>query len=314
MKFSVLICTYNRADLLRQSLQALIIDTLEKPDQVVVVNGGTSAADEVVRTFMSAGITEREPGVTLGLNDAVEVRLVKTVNKNLAASRNVGLGHCTGDIIAMTDDDALVFPDWVRKMKQAHSLHEKAGGVGGTVYGTNIDSLVGKVADLITFPTWKEPRVVRTLPGVNISYKRAAIEPIGLQDETLFRGEDVDFNWRVMKQGYEIYFVPEIKVHHHHRPTLRGFLNQHYMYGRAYYLVRKKWPEMYCIYPHRLGGLRDLLKAGNAVAGILYQPFLDVRKLNSPADKIRAFPLLFMAGFIWRWGMLVQRIKANADT
>jgi glycosyltransferase involved in cell wall biosynthesis len=39
MKFSVLICTYNRPELLQQALQALIEETEEKPDQVVVVNG-----------------------------------------------------------------------------------------------------------------------------------------------------------------------------------------------------------------------------------------------------------------------------------
>jgi glycosyltransferase involved in cell wall biosynthesis len=42
------------------------------------------------------------------------------VTKNLAASRNVGLPHYTGDIVAMTDDDAEVFPDWVAQMKRAH--------------------------------------------------------------------------------------------------------------------------------------------------------------------------------------------------
>jgi glycosyltransferase involved in cell wall biosynthesis len=38
VKLSVLICTYNRHELLQQALQVLIEDTEEKPDQVVVVN------------------------------------------------------------------------------------------------------------------------------------------------------------------------------------------------------------------------------------------------------------------------------------
>src|SRR5262249_40639034 len=156
--------------------------------------------------------------------------------------------------------------NWVTLMKQAHRGHPEAGAVGGLVIGTNTESLVGKVADLITFPSWKEPQYVRTLPGVNISYKRQMVEKVGLQDETLFRGEDVDYNWRVQKLGYKVYFDPQIKVHHHHRPTLKGFLNQHYMYGRAYYLVRRKWQDMYCVYPHSFRRIRDVLKAGNFIA------------------------------------------------
>ena len=71
-------------------------------------------------------------------------KLIKTANRNLAASRNVGLPHCTGDIIAMTDDDAKVFPDWVTAMKRAHRAHPEAGAVGGPVLGTNPDRLAGK--------------------------------------------------------------------------------------------------------------------------------------------------------------------------
>jgi glycosyltransferase involved in cell wall biosynthesis len=91
MKFSVLICTCTRHELLRKALRTLIENAHEKPDQVVVVNGGDERADRVVKAFMG--------------QCGIEVGLVKTVNKNLAASRNVGLPHCTGDIIAMTDDE-----------------------------------------------------------------------------------------------------------------------------------------------------------------------------------------------------------------
>src|SRR5439155_15192690 len=144
----------------------------------------------------------------------------------------------------------------------------------------------GKVADLITFPTWEAACTVRTLPGVNISYKRAVVERIGFQDETLFRGEDVDYNWRLQQVGYKIYFDPAIKVYHYHRPTVKGFLNQHYMYGRAYFLVRRKWPAMYCIYPRALARVNDLLKAGNFLAALLYQPVLSCRRLPKVRERL----------------------------
>lgn len=295
---STLICTYNRSELLQQSLATLIVHTQEKPDQIVIVNGGDERTDLVVRPFTDI--------------PHISIKLVRTVNKNLAASRNIGLPHCTGDIIAMTDDDAQVFPDWVTQMKRVHAEHPEAGAVGGPVLGTNIESLVGKVADLITFPDWPEPRYVRTLPGVNISYKREVVEQIGLQDETLFRGEDVDYNWRVKQAGYEVYFDPTIKVWHHHRPTVRGFLNQHYMYGRAYYLVRRKWPEMYCIYPHAFKRPKDILKAVHTLALPFYQPFLSARRLPRLGDRVRALPLLFAAGLIWEYGMLAQKMRETA--
>jgi len=304
VKFSVLICTYNRPDLLAQCLEALICRTTEKPDEIVVVNGGDERADAVVR----AKSRERS---AKNAGQGIEIKLVKTVNKNLAASRNVGLPHCTGDIVAMTDDDAEVFPDWVTQMKRLHAEHPEAGVVGGAVVGADSDSLISRLADRVTFSSPATARYVRTLPGVNVSYKRAVIEGIGPQDESLFRGEDVDYNWRAKRLGYEVYYDPSVRVLHHHRPTLRKFLNQHYMYGRAYYLVRHKWPEMYCIYPHAWRRPKDLLKAMNFFAAPFYEPLQYALRLERVADRLPAYPILFANQLAWRGGMFRQMLAGR---
>ena len=300
MRFSVLICTYNRHELLSRALTSLIDAANETPDEIVIVNGGDDRADKVV-----------EDKIQAAKRRLIQIKLLKTVNKNLATSRNIGLTHCLGDIIATTDDDAEVWPNWVTLMKEAHHEHPEAGAIGGLVIGTNTDSQVGKVADLITFPSWQEPQYVRTLPGVNISYKRHVIENVGLQDETLFRGEDVDYNWRVQQLGYKVYFDPRIKVNHHHRPTVKAFLNQHYMYGRAYYLVRRKWPDMYCVYPRRIHRFRDVLKVGNFFASLLYEPVRASRKASSLGSRLRLLPMIFMAEFAWKGGMLMQACRES---
>ena len=289
---SVLICTYNRHDLLDLAVRSIVEGCSEKPDELVVVNGGDERADEVVRRYEN--------------RNSVEVRLIKTVNVNLANSRNIGLAACRGDFVAMTDDDAEVFPDWITRLRETFAANPGAGAVGGLVLGTNSDSLVGKVADAITFPGWDKARDVRTLPGVNIAYRREALEKVGLQDITLFRGEDVDFNWRVLQAGYTIQFDPSIKVYHTHRPTVKGFLNQHFMYGRAYVLVRRKWPEMYCIYPRQFGGLRDLIKGGHFFVGAFYQPLQHMKRVPGRWDRVKALPLLYAAAIAWRWGMIKQ--------
>lgn len=300
---SVLICSYNRPGLLAQSLDALLFRTTEKPDQVVVVNGGDERADEVVKSI-GQGAKSKEL--------SIEIKLVKTVNKNLAASRNVGLPHCAADIIAMTDDDAEVFPGWVTQMKRLHVEHPEAGAVGGPVIGADSDkSFISRLADRVTFGSYPMARYVRTLPGVNISYKRDAVDRVGLQDETLFRGEDVDYNWRVKQLGYEIYYDPAVKVLHHHRPTLRAFLNQHYMYGRAYYLVRSKWPDMYCVYPHALRRPKDVLKALNFIAAPFYEPVQYAARLERVSDRLLAYPILLANQLAWRGGMFLQMLAAR---
>jgi len=298
---SVLVCTYNRHELFVQALAALIERTIEKPDQIVIVNGGDKQTDVAIEG------TKRK---TEGSN--IEIKLVKTVNKNLAASRNVGLPHCTGDIVAMTDDDAEVYPDWVTQMKRVHAEHPEAGAVGGAVIGADsARDFLSRLSDMVTFVSPPNSSYVRTVPGVNASYKREVVERVGPQDEALFRGEDVDYNWRVKKLGYEVLYHPDIKVVHHHRPDLAQFLRQHYMYGRAYYLVRRKWPEMYCVYPHDFRKAKSILKAAHFFVAAFYQPLQFAMRLRNWEDRLKALPVLTVNQIAWRSGMLYQKWLAR---
>jgi GT2 family glycosyltransferase len=117
----------------------------------------------------------------------------------------------------------------------------------------------------------------------------------------------VDFNWRIKQLGYEIYYHPEIKVLHHHRPNLKQFINQFYMYGRAYYLVRRKWPQMYCVYPHGIHTIKDILKAINVIFRLVYLPIEQALKLRSWMDRVSSFPIFFLAGISWNLGVFQQK-------
>ena len=55
MSFSVLICTYNRPELLAQCLDALLNRTIEKPDQVIVVDGSDGTEESKVQSRAARG-------------------------------------------------------------------------------------------------------------------------------------------------------------------------------------------------------------------------------------------------------------------
>lgn len=290
---SVLLCTYNRPALLARALASLAACD-PPPAQVVVVNGGDGRADALVEAYA------RHP--------RTRFQVVRTINRNLATSRNIGLPHCTGEAIALTDDDAEVFPDWVAQIGAALARHPQAGAVGGPVLGSTTHTLAGRVSDAVTFPAWPDARAVRTLPGVNVAYRSAAVRAAGGFDERLFRGEDVDYNWRVAQLGWDIVFDPAVRVWHAHRATWRGLLRQHWMYGRAYRLVRRKWPAMYCVYPRGLCRPRDVLKAGYFVAGALVEPLRSLRRLPPGRDRLLAYAPMVANQVAWRAGMLFQML------
>ena len=257
-------------------MDALINNQNRIPDEIIIINGG--------------GENDCQTILEKWQKEFPAINIIQTKNKNLAASRNVGLAYCSGDLILQTDDDARPFPNWIEEMVKAHKNNPDYGVIGGRVIDASQGNFLSKIADIATFPNHKKIQKVRSVPGVNSSYKKEVIEMIGDYDETLFRGEDVDYNWRAIQSGWDVLYCPEIKVKHLHRPTWKGLFQQHFMYGRAHYLVRKKWPEMYSHYPLKIFSIKSLLKW---IASWSWTPLNDaVQKSSQLAPKMNGFDIL----------------------
>ena len=257
-------------------MDALINNQNRIPDEIIIINGG--------------GENDCQTILEKWQKEFPAINIIQTKNKNLAASRNVGLAYCSGDLILQTDDDARPFPNWIEEMVKAHKNNPDYGVIGGRVIDASRGNFLSKIADITTFPNHNSTQKVRSVPGVNCSYKKEVIESVGEYDETLFRGEDVDYNWRAIQSGWNVLYCPEIKVKHLHRPTWKGLFQQHFMYGRAHYLVRKKWPEMYSHYPLKIFSIKSLLKW---IASWSWTPLNDaVQKSSQLAPKMNGFDIL----------------------
>jgi len=299
VKITVLICTYNRGNLINDTLQSLIEGQTRMSDQIVVVNGG--------------GEYDCQSTLDHWSEKFIGLKVVSTVNKNLSVSRNIGLDYCDGDLILQTDDDARVFPDWVERLEKAHSSYPKAGVIGGDVVDSDGKTFLSQIADAATFPHYDDMRKVRSVPGVNSSYKRKVIKDVGKYDEELFRGEDVDYNWRAIKSGWDVLYMPDIKVLHVHRPTWKGLFYQHYMYGKAHYLVRNKWPDMYSSYPLKVHSFYHLLKL---IRSWILAPLDDAylkSKMIIPKRRIISFLILWLISLNFRIGSRVQQYITNRN-
>jgi glycosyltransferase involved in cell wall biosynthesis len=108
MKFSVVISTYNRLDLLRRAIDSVLNQTMKC--EVVVVDDCSS--DETETYIKSLG------------NSVVYHR--HQVNKGHAATVNAGVETATGDWIKFLDDDDYLAPNCLEEMARAIALHSNA--------------------------------------------------------------------------------------------------------------------------------------------------------------------------------------------
>ena len=176
------------------------------------------------------------------------VRLINQENQGLSAARNVGLRAATGDIIAYTDCDCMVDPDWLMHLV-ARFLTSDFGAVGGPNLPPPDNSMVANcvaVSPGAPAHVLLDDEVAEHIPGCNMAFRREALEAIDGFDP-LFRaaGDDVDVCWRLQNKGYKIGFSAAAVVWHFRRNTVRDYVKQQEGYGKAEALLYFKHPTRF---------------------------------------------------------------------
>ncbi|MEX3976643.1 glycosyltransferase family 2 protein [Paraburkholderia caribensis] len=217
MKITVLVPTFRRPQDLARCLAAL--QKQERvPDEVVVV---ARPDDEATHACLA------DPLVVgaLPLNvAAVEV-------PGQVAALNRGLDAATGDVIAITDDDAAPHADWVRRIGAAFESDPRLGALGGRDWvhqkGGVLDGsrfLVGKMmrsGKIIGNHHLGvgEAREVDLLKGANMSYRRDAVRSIRFDGRLRGAGaqvhNDMAFSMSVKNAGWKLVYDPRVAVDHY---------------------------------------------------------------------------------------------------
>jgi glycosyltransferase involved in cell wall biosynthesis len=214
MKICILIPTYRRPDDLRQCLRALALQDRPADEVRVVLRESDSDTRFVLREFDTllpiATTVVRVPGVV--------------------AAMNAGLDDIDADIIAITDDDAAPWPDWLRRIEAMFLARPQAVGVGGRdwVYrgGVLADGENHEVGILRWYGrivgehhlSVGGPRPVHVLKGVNCAYRADALRSVGFDRRMLGSGAQVHWelslNFSLIRRGGELWFDPAIAVNH----------------------------------------------------------------------------------------------------
>lgn len=170
------------------------------------------------------------------------VLLVDEEGKGLNAARNTGIKWSTGEIVAYTDGDCVVPPDWVRSIAR-NFRSPMVGFVGGNVEGYDKEDFLSIYMDETFFnvkPSFKWRQVATRLnlgkfpAGCNMAFRRDALAKIDYFDERIEYGfDDLIPVEEVGDKGFRIVLDPEVYVFHQHRTHLGDMLLQHFRYGRG---------------------------------------------------------------------------------
>jgi glucosyl-dolichyl phosphate glucuronosyltransferase len=240
MDFSIIIPTYNRADELRETIRSIA---------GLVVNGSWEllVADNKSTDNTRAVVEDARAGFP------AELRYLYEPEQGRYAALNSGIRAARGAIIATTDDDARVEPDWLDRA--AAGLHRlNCDYVGGKVLpiwrGERPDWLPnrgGRHWAVLALQDHGEQSLefgVNRVPwplGINTATRREAFDRIDLFDNRLGRTAGTlrnqaqrEWHLRAKAAGLRGFYVPDMVVHHvveKERLTKQYFRRWYYWHG-----------------------------------------------------------------------------------
>jgi glycosyltransferase involved in cell wall biosynthesis len=240
---TVVVCTFNRVALLPTCLAGLMAQTIRDDIQVIVVDDGST--QDTVSVVADYDVEF----IPLG------------ANQGLSFARNAGIAQARASIIAFTDDDVVVPPDWCERLLEAwREAPPTTRAIGGEVTVAEATSLTQRylsrnnplspldveIAPDATFlqrlraylrseSARAQPvRNVFSLVGANMSFTRDALSEVGGFDPSIRFGGDEEHvckNLRELFGDQSILCYSSIIVAHHFDPRLRDTLRRAYLYG-----------------------------------------------------------------------------------
>ena len=240
MRFSLILCTVNRVDVVREYFDSLARQQDAPPFEVILVDQNPD---------------ERLMPIVADFQDRFPIRRY-TAKPGLSRARNLGLRYAEGEIIAFPDDDC-TYPETLLKNVSDFLRQEMVDGISTLVtdkQGRQSGTVMYRTARRIT-----ESNVWRCGVSISIFVKREAVDGIRFDEElgvgsgTVYgSGEETDFLLNLIHAGRRLDYCPHLVVNH---PVFVGpwTLKRGYLYGNGMGRVLHK---------HHYSILRMLYSAG----------------------------------------------------
>jgi glycosyltransferase involved in cell wall biosynthesis len=198
-RVSVIMATYNRPQLIRESLESVLSQTFKDFELVVVNDGG----DEAVKDTLAEYPDKR-------------VVYVSAEHHGLSSALNIGLGQARGEWIAYLDDDDVYYPDHLETLCRFLESRADAKAAYTDMYRafqTRYGDSYRVVKRVLDYGKDMDPSKLRSqsqIPNRNpLIHHRRCVDEIGGYHEGLKYTMDWDFQLRLSRR-YDIWHIRKI--------------------------------------------------------------------------------------------------------
>lgn len=231
IQISVIICTYDRKELLNSTLDSLGKQNfpLESFEVIIVDDGSSDGTEELCNSFKRTFLN---------------FKYVKSRHSGLSHSRNIGIQHAQGNFILFTDDDCIVDKNWIKNFALNHGNKDIISGAIN-FDSRNYWSISHHISQFSNMLPRKRSGKTKFLAGANMGIKKGVFETIKWFDEKFERAQDMEFGVRAQKYGHMIYFEPRSIVRHHPPVRcLRDILTYSWNHAKYTIQIRLKYSDI----------------------------------------------------------------------
>ncbi len=249
MKLTVIIVNYNVRYYLEQCLHSVERATQGIDTEIFVVDNHSKDG--------SVAYIKKNFGQRIHLIESNH-------NLGFARANNKAIKQAKGEYVLLLNPDTIVGEESIRKVLKLMDENPKVGGAGVMMH--NADGTVaresrrGLPTPLVSFLkmcgfsrryylshlSWDKPERIEVISGAFFMIRREVLDIIGGLDKDFFMyGEDIDLSYRIIKAGYENWYVPAQILHYKGESTHKtSFSYVHVFYQAMLIFFRKHYGHL----------------------------------------------------------------------
>lgn len=236
MRLTVIIPTFNRADLLPEALDSVLNQTWPNREIIVINDGSTDNTEQVLVPYME------------------NIIYLRQVNGGVAAARNTGIRKASGRYVTMLDDDDLMLPRALELMARYIQRNPQTDVLLINVLKFKHEDTLRRIDHFTSFPYLEGDEL---LPWILHDWKgyggtplvrRDCFHTIGLFREDLRRSEDHEMHIRLVRHCRVHFFrmpLTMVRMHQGLRRTEDGYFHPNQSDEKGLEHGRLFFPDIY---------------------------------------------------------------------
>lgn len=232
---SVVIAMKNEEKSIQNCLNSFLNQTISKENYEIIIVDGMSEdkSVQVVRQFIDE-------------NTDINIRLLLNPKRLQASGWNIGFKHSNAQYVVMMGAHTIAAADFLEKNLLVHREFDCPCS-GGLVRAIGVDKKSKSIAAAFNSSFgagnakyWHGSNIERVETVAFGMYKKEVIDEVGPIDENIIRGQDWEFNYRIVERFGKMVFSPDIKSFYTSRNSFTRLWKRQFQAGMWKVFIIKK--------------------------------------------------------------------------